>query len=87
MGWSETNVDKMARLRILRANGENIKLVTRDIKNIDENKIIEQEKVVKMIKKEKYKREAGISFAIPELKYGDYEMREKLKEIVGYKAI
>ena len=85
MGWKESNVDKMARLRILRANGENIKLVTRN--NISEEKIEKQKKISKMIKVEKYKREDGIYYTIPEIKYGDYELREKLKEIIKCKAI
>lgn len=90
LGWKEDNVDKMARLRILAANGENIKIVTR---NLNEEKIEVKEKikkqrqVSKMIKKEKYKREDGICYTIPEIRFGDYEMREKLRELIKCKAI
>lgn len=87
MGWSETNVDKMARLRVLAANGENIRLITRNKNNIDEEIVNSQEKVSKMIKIERYKRDDGICYSIPELNYGDREMRQKLREIVNYKAI
>ena len=90
LGWKESNVDKMARLRILAANGENIKIVTR---NLNENKpeikekIKKQKQVSKMIKKEKYKREDGLCYTIPEIRFGDYEMREKLRELIKCKAI
>lgn len=90
LGWKESNVDKMARLRILAANGENIKIVTR---NLDENKpevkekIKNQKQVSKMIKKEKYKRSDGICYTIPEMRFGDYEIREKLRELIKCKAI
>lgn len=90
LGWKEENVDKMARLRILAANGENIKIVTRNINTEKEEvreKIEKQKEVIKMIKKEKYKREDGISYTIPEIKYGDYELRRKLREIIECKAI
>lgn len=75
LGWKEENVDKMARLRILAANGENIKIVTRNVnegKKEVKEKLEKQKEVSKMIKKEKYKREDGISYTIPEIKYGDY---------------
>ena len=90
LGWKESNVDKMARLRILAANGENIKIVTR---NLNENKpeikekIKKQKQVSKMIKKEKYKREDGLCYTIPEIRFGDYEIREKLRELIKCKAI
>lgn len=87
MGWSETNVDKMARLRILRANGENIRIVTRNRNNIKVEIEEKQKEISKMIKKDRYKREDGICFSIPEIKYGDYELSRKLKEIVECKAI
>lgn len=90
MGWSEINVDKMARLRVLAANGENIRLITRNTNAITEEKqeqIEKQKEVSKMIKKERYKREDGICISIPEIKYGDYEMSRKLKEIIECKAI
>ena len=40
-----------------------------------------------MIKKEKYKREDGLCYTIPEMRFGDYEMREKLRELIKCKAI
>ncbi len=87
MGWSQTNVDKMARLRVLAANGENIRLVTRNIKNIAESIIKEQETVKKMMNKDRYKRDDGVIYNIPELKYGEYDLRDKIKEIIKYQAI
>lgn len=90
LGWKEDNVDKMARLRILAANGENIKIVTRNLnknKPEVEEKIKKQKQVSKMIKKEKYKREDGICYTIPEMRFGDYEMRRKLSELIECKAI
>lgn len=90
LGWKEDNVDKMARLRILAANGENIKIVTRNLsknKPEVEEKIKKQKQVSKMIKKEKYKREDGICYTIPEMRFGDYEMREKISELIKCKAI
>ena len=90
LGWKESNVDKMARLRILAANGENIKIVTRNLnekKPEIKEKIKKQKEVSKMIKKEKYKREDGICYTIPEMRFGDYEMREKLRELIKCKAI
>ncbi len=90
LGWKESNVDKMARLRILAANGENIKIVTRNLnKNKFEvkEKIKKQRQISKMIKKEKYKREDGLCYTIPEMRFGDYEMRQKLSELIKCKAI
>lgn len=90
MGWSETNVDKMSRLRVLGANGENIRLVTRNTNIITrekEEQINNQKEVSKMIKKERYKREDGVCFSIPEIRYGDYEISRKLQEIVECKAV
>ena len=74
----------------IKSNGENIKIVTR---NLNENKpeikekIKKQKQVSKMIKKEKYKREDGLCYTIPEIRFGDYEMREKLRELIKCKAI
>lgn len=87
LGWSKENIDKMARLRIARANGENIRLITRNIKNISENVITNQKKASKMIHKERYKREDGICYSIPEINYGDYETRRKISELISYKVI
>lgn len=87
LGWSENNVDKMARLRILRANGTNIRIVTRNENNISKEKIEEQQKVIKMINNVKRKQESMIAYSIPELQYGDYETRRKIREILAYKAI
>lgn len=90
LGWKEENVDKMARLRILAANGENIKIVTRNINEERpevKEKIMKQREVSKMIKKEKYKREDGICYTIPEMRFGDYEIREKLRELIKCEAI
>lgn len=87
LGWSKENVDKMARLRIARANGESIRLITRNIKNISEDIIKNQDKVSKMIHKERYKREDGLCYSIPEIKYGDYETRRKISELINYKVI
>ena len=90
LGWKESNVDKMARLRILAANGENIKIVTRNLngnKPEIKEKIKKQKQVSKMIKKEKYKREDGLCYTIPEIRFGDYEIREKLRELIKCKAI
>lgn len=87
LGWSEHNVDKMARLRILRANGTNIRVVTRNENNTSKEKIEEQQKVIKMINNVKRKQEAMIACSIPELQYGDYETRRKIREILAYKAI
>lgn len=87
LGWSEHNVDKMARLRILRLNGTNIRVVTRNENNTSKEKIEEQQKVIKMINNVKRKQEAMIACTIPELQYGDYETRRKIREILAYKAI
>ena len=87
LGWSEHNVDKMERLRILRANGTNIRVVTRNENNTSKEKIEEQQKVIKMINNVKRKQEAMIACSIPELQYGDYETRRKIREILAYKAI
>ena len=88
LGWKEDNIDKMARLRILAANGENIKIVTRNLNKSEiKDKIRKQKQVSKMIKKEKYKREDGLCYTIPEMRFGDYEMREKLRELIKCKAI
>ena len=90
LGWSKENVDKMSRLRIMRENGINIKLLTRSVNNLnkkEEEKIKSQKEVSKMIYKDKYKRAEGICYTIPELRYGDYEMRNKLSEIIKCKAI
>ncbi len=87
LGWSKGNVDKIARLRIAKANGENIRLITRNIKNIDEIVLKNQNKVSKMIHKDRYKREDGICYSIPEINYGNYETRMKISELISYKAI
>ena len=87
LGWSEHNVDKMARLRVLRANGTNIRVVTRNENNTSKEKIEEQQKVIKMINNVKRKQEAMIACSIPELQYGDYETKMKIREILAYKAI
>ena len=87
LGWSEHNVDKMERLRILRANGTNIRVVTRNENNTSKEKIEEHQKVIKMINNVKRKQEAMIACSIPELQYGDYETRRKIREILAYKAI
>jgi len=87
LGWSKENVDKMARLRIARANGENIRLITRNEKNISEEKIIKQKEVNKMIHKETHIRDDGICYSIPEINYGEYEIRRKMKELISYKAV
>ena len=90
MGWSQHNVDKMARLRVLAANGEHIKLVTRNINNFTEEKkkVIEQhDKVYKMISNKAIVRADGMNFSIPEMKYGEHEIREELREILSFKAM
>lgn len=88
LGWKEENVDKMARLRVLAANKDNIKLVTRNRNNKQiQEKEEKQNKVRKMIKIEEYKREDGIIYAIPEIQCGDYEIRMKIKELIKCKAI
>lgn len=87
LGWSEHNVDKMARLRILRANGTNIRMVTRNEDNRPKEKVEEQKKVIKMINNAKRKQEVMTTCSIPELQYGDYETRRKIREILEYKAI
>lgn len=90
MGWSERNVDKMARLRILAANGKHIKLVTRNSNNFTEEKkkvVEEHDKVYNMISGKTFMRADGISYSIPEMKYGEYEIREELKEILSFKAM
>lgn len=90
LGWSKENVDKMARLRVMRENGTSIKLLTRSQENLTEeeqDKLELQRKVCKMINKDKYKRAEGICYTIPELRYGDNEMKNKLREIIECKAI
>ena len=90
MGWSQHNVDKMARLRVLASNEQNIKLVTRNTNNFTEEKkkvVIEHDKVYKMISTKTFIRADGINFSIPEMKYGEYEIREELREILSFKAM
>jgi len=90
MGWSQHNVDKMAKLRVLAANGQHIKLVTRNTNNFTEEKkkvVKQHDKVYNMISAKTFIRADGISFSIPEMRYGEYEIREELKEILSFKAM
>lgn len=88
LGWKRENVDKMSKLRVLSANGINIKVVTRNENNKQmQEKIEEQKRVNKYVSKSRYKRENGISFEVPMVKYGNFEMRLKLKELLDCKAI
>lgn len=86
LGWSKESVDKIARLRILALNGKNIKIITR---NKEENKerIEKQKEVKKLIKNKNYIRDIGYSYTIPEIVYGEHEIRQKIKEIISNKAI
>lgn len=78
----------MVRLRVLAANKENIKIVTRNRNNKQiQEKEEKQNKVRKMIKIEGYKREDGIIYTIPEIQCGDCEIGMKIKELIKCKAI
>ncbi|MDD2628265.1 MAG: hypothetical protein PHR25_01730 [Clostridia bacterium] len=80
----------MARLRVLAANGEHIKLVTRNINNFTEEKkktIEQHDKVYKMISNKAIVRAEGMGFSIPEMKYGEHEIREELREILSFKTM
>ena len=87
MGWNKSNAGKIAKLRIMSANNENIKLITRNKENIKEEVQVKQKEVIKMIKNKNIIRNDGLIYSIPDMIYGDFEFKEQIKEILANKVI
>ena len=88
LGWSKENVDNMARLRAMQANGEDIRVITRNRLNMSKKQREQIEENIKIKKKVTRKiKYNDTTFSIPQLTFGDRETRMKLKDLLAYKAI
>lgn len=87
LGWCKQNIDNMSRLRAMKFNDEDIKIITRNRQNLseEENKQLDTNENIRIkLKKSINKKINMTTYTIPELIYGDKECRMKLKEIINY---
>lgn len=87
LGWSKQNVDNMSRLRAMKFNKEDIKIITRSKLNLsdEENKQLEYNKIVRSLLSKKKTKSYIKTYSIPELYCNNSEYRAKLKELLNYK--
>ena len=87
LGWSKQNVDNMSRLRAMKFNKEDIKIITRSKLNLsdEENKQLEYNKIVRSLLSKKKTKSCIKTYSIPELYCNNSEYRAKLKELLNYK--
>lgn len=87
LGWSKQNVDNMSRLRAMKFNKEDIKIITRNKLNLNEkeNKELEYNKIVRSLLSKKKTKSYAKTYGIPELQCSNSEYRQKLKELLDYK--
>ena len=85
MGWSETNVDKMSRLRIAKEDNIEIKEILKNSK-----KVIEFEEIKKIRNQANAKIKESINFkpvSIPIMNFGRDEEKIFFKNLLEYKAV
>ena len=87
LGWSKQNVDNMSRLRAIKFNKEDIKIITRNKLNLsdEENKQLEYNKIVRSLLSKKKTKSYIKTYSIPKLYCNNSEYRAKLKELLNYK--
>lgn len=87
LGWSKQNVDNMSRLRAMKFNKEDIKIITRNKLNLsdEENKQLEYNKIVRSLLSKKKTNSYIKPYSIPELQCSNSEYRTILKELLNYK--
>lgn len=87
LGWAKQNIDNMSRLRAMKFNKEDIKIITRNKLNLDkkENKQLEYNKIVRELLSKKRTKNYIKTYSISELECSNSEYRQKLKSLLNYK--